>query len=62
MWQSLKAIGQTARREVRLYQRIARHPRPFLAKAFLGLAVGYPILPFDLIPTSSLLLSILMIS
>ncbi len=30
---------------------VVKHPKtPWLAKAFLGLAIGYLLLPFDLIP------------
>lgn len=39
------------KREVQVYQRVLRHPRTlWYAKAVLGLAVGYLLLPFDLIP------------
>lgn len=47
----LKAIGRTFKRELRVYQLVLRDPRtPKLAKILLGLAVGYVLLPFDLIP------------
>jgi uncharacterized membrane protein YkvA (DUF1232 family) len=37
--------------ELTVYRRVLRHPRtPLLAKVLLGLAVGYVLLPFDLIP------------
>jgi uncharacterized membrane protein YkvA (DUF1232 family) len=50
MMESWKAIGRKARCELRMYRRIARHPRtPWPAKALLGLAVGYLMRPFDLI-------------
>lgn len=37
--------------EINLYKSIFRDKRtPFVAKIFLGLAIGYLLLPFDLIP------------
>ncbi len=47
----LKATGRNVKREVQAYRLILRHgrtPRP--AKVLLGFAVGYLLLPFDLIP------------
>ncbi len=44
-------MGKTLKRELRVYQLVrkdARTPKP--AKWLLGLAVGYALLPFDLIP------------
>jgi uncharacterized membrane protein YkvA (DUF1232 family) len=47
----LKAIGDLFKRELRVYRRVLRDPRtPRLAKILLGAAVGYALLPFDLIP------------
>jgi uncharacterized membrane protein YkvA (DUF1232 family) len=47
----LKQFGKTLKRELELYQRVLKDSRtPRLAKLFLGLAVGYMLLPFDLIP------------
>jgi len=51
MFARLKAVGKTLKRELRVYQLVrkdARTPKP--AKWLLGLAVGYALLPFDLIP------------
>jgi uncharacterized membrane protein YkvA (DUF1232 family) len=51
MWQRLKQFGKTLKRELELYQRILRDSRtPKIAKFFLGAAIGYVLLPFDLIP------------
>ncbi|SNR64340.1 Protein of unknown function [Methylobacillus rhizosphaerae] len=37
--------------ELDVYRLVLHHPRtPWLARVFLGLAVGYLLLPFDLIP------------
>jgi uncharacterized membrane protein YkvA (DUF1232 family) len=47
----LKAIGRGLKRELAVYRLVLAHPRtPRLAKWLLGLAVGYALLPFDLIP------------
>ena len=47
----LKAIGMKLKRELKAYQRMLRHRRtPRMAKLLLALAVGYALLPFDLIP------------
>lgn len=46
-----RLLSGTLKRELRVYQRVLRDPRtPTVAKLFLGLAVGYVLLPFDLIP------------
>ncbi len=51
MFEKLKSIGKTLKQEVKTYQLILKDPRtPKLAKFLLGLAVGYMLLPFDLIP------------
>lgn len=47
----LKSIGMTLKRELKAYQQMLRHRRtPKTAKLLLALAVGYLLLPFDLIP------------
>lgn len=47
----LKSIGMTLKRELKAYRRMLGHPRtPKMAKLLLALAVGYLLLPFDLIP------------
>lgn len=47
----LKRIAEQFKREFRVYQKVLRDPRtPLLPKILLGLAVGYFILPIDLIP------------
>ena len=51
MWARLKEVGWRLKAEVRVYQLILRDPRtPRLSKALLWLAVGYTLLPFDLLP------------
>src|SRR5712691_9441332 len=51
MFARLKAVGKTLKRELRVYQLVLKDPRtPKPAKWLLGLAVGYTLLPFDLIP------------
>ncbi len=47
----LKALARDFKRELNVYRLVladTRTPRP--AKIFLGLAIGYLLLPFDLIP------------
>jgi uncharacterized membrane protein YkvA (DUF1232 family) len=51
MVQPLRRLAASIKREVQVCRAIARHPRtPRLAKIALGLAIGYLLLPFDLIP------------
>lgn len=51
MKERLKQYARQAKREVTVYQRVLRDPRtPWSARVALGLAVGYLLLPFDLIP------------
>jgi uncharacterized membrane protein YkvA (DUF1232 family) len=51
IWKTLKQFGKTLKRELALYQRVLKDSRtPRRAKIFLGLAIGYLLLPFDLIP------------
>jgi uncharacterized membrane protein YkvA (DUF1232 family) len=47
----LKSLASQLKRELAVYRLVLKHPQtPWLAKFFLGLAVGYLLLPFDLIP------------
>jgi len=49
--QRAQAIVRQFKRRAAIYRAVARHPRtPWYAKALLGLAIGYALLPFDLIP------------
>ena len=51
MFNRLKSVASSLKREVNVYRlvlRDSRTPRP--AKLLLGLAIGYLLLPFDLIP------------
>jgi uncharacterized membrane protein YkvA (DUF1232 family) len=51
MFERFKNLAKHIKQEFVLYQQVARHPdTPWLAKACLGLAIGYLLLPFDLIP------------
>jgi uncharacterized membrane protein YkvA (DUF1232 family) len=51
MLDRLKTVGKTLKHELKVYQLVLRDSRtPKPAKWLLGLAVGYALLPFDLIP------------
>jgi uncharacterized membrane protein YkvA (DUF1232 family) len=51
MWQQSKDLARSFKRELRTYQSVLTDSRtPIQAKIFLGLAVGYLCMPFDLIP------------
>ena len=51
MLNKLKSLGRQLKRELAVYRLVLKHPQtPWIAKLFLGLAVGYLLLPFDLIP------------
>ncbi len=51
MFDRLKSIAKGFKRELRLYQLVLKDRRtPRLARLFLGLAVGYALMPFDIIP------------
>lgn len=47
----LKVYANRLKQEVAFYQRLLKHPlTPLIAKGLIWLAVGYLLLPFDLIP------------
>ncbi len=51
MLEKLKQIAARLKAEFVFYQRLQKHPQtPLLAKALLWLAIGYLLMPFDLIP------------
>jgi len=51
MFNAIKMIAKKFSKEVRLYQLVLKDKRtPKLAKILLGLAIGYTLMPFDLIP------------
>src|SRR5437762_7383707 len=51
MWEKGKELARSFKRELKIYQRVLADSRtPVQAKIFLGLAVGYLCMPFDLIP------------
>ena len=51
MFDKLKSLGHSIRRELKVYQMVMVDRRtPRLSKILLGVAVGYVLLPFDIIP------------
>jgi uncharacterized membrane protein YkvA (DUF1232 family) len=49
--EKLKLIAAKIKSEFEFYRRLQQHPKtPKLAKALLWLAIGYMLMPFDLIP------------
>jgi|TARA_B110000259_G_scaffold38010_1_gene43226 uncharacterized membrane protein YkvA (DUF1232 family) len=51
MFKQFKSFVKQIKQELLLYRLIAKHPdTPWLAKLCLGFAIGYLLLPFDLIP------------
>ena len=51
MKEKLKKIAAQLKAEFEFYRRLQKHPRtPILARLLLWLAIGYLLMPFDLIP------------
>ena len=51
MFEKLKSVAKTVKQELTVWELVVRNKRtPILPKILLGLAVGYLLLPFDLIP------------
>jgi uncharacterized membrane protein YkvA (DUF1232 family) len=51
LFKTFKALTKQLKQEFEVYRLVLKHPQtPWMAKFFLGLAVGYLLLPFDLIP------------
>jgi len=49
--EKLKSFTKHLKQEFDVYRLVLKHPQtPWVAKVFLGLAIGYLLLPFDLIP------------
>lgn len=49
--EKLKSFTKHLKQEFEVYRLVLKHPQtPLIAKVFLGLAIGYLLLPFDLIP------------
>lgn len=47
----LKGLAAHLKQEFEVYRLVLKHPEtPWIAKIFLGLAIGYLLMPFDLIP------------
>ncbi len=51
MIKKLKSFSKQLKQELAVYRLVLKHPKtPWIAKLFLGLAIAYLLLPFDLIP------------
>jgi uncharacterized membrane protein YkvA (DUF1232 family) len=51
MLERLKSVGRSVKAELNVYRLVLKDRRtPLLAKVLLGLAVGYVLLPFDIVP------------
>jgi uncharacterized membrane protein YkvA (DUF1232 family) len=51
MFEKLRSIAQGVRREIRVWQLVLKDPRtPKLSKILLWIALGYLLLPFDILP------------
>ncbi|MDO9584880.1 MAG: YkvA family protein [Syntrophales bacterium] len=51
LFEKLKSVGRDLKQELRVYQLVLKDSRtPQAAKLILGMAVGYALMPFDLIP------------
>ena len=51
MKEKLKKIAAQLKAEFKFYRRLQKHPQtPILARLLLWLAIGYLLMPFDLIP------------
>jgi uncharacterized membrane protein YkvA (DUF1232 family) len=49
--EKLKSLTKHLKQEFAVYKLVLKHPEtPWVAKLFLGLAIGYLLMPFDLIP------------
>jgi uncharacterized membrane protein YkvA (DUF1232 family) len=49
--EQLRMIARSLKQELSIYRLVYKDPRtPMLPKILLGLAIGYALLPFDLIP------------
>jgi uncharacterized membrane protein YkvA (DUF1232 family) len=51
VFDKLKKTGHEIKREIKVYRRVLKDTRTSkIAKILLGLAIGYLLLPFDIIP------------
>ena len=51
MLKKFKSLTRQLKQEFAVYRLVLKHPQtPWVSKLFLGLAIGYLLLPFDLIP------------
>ncbi|MFH1560595.1 MAG: DUF1232 domain-containing protein [Chloroflexota bacterium] len=51
MFNRLKSVSRSLKREINVYRLVLKDSRtPWPAKLLLGMAIGYLLLPFDIIP------------
>lgn len=51
MWEKFKEFVRAIKKEIKVYQCVIRDKRtPVFPKILLGLAIGYLVMPFELIP------------
>ena len=51
MFEKLKSVAKDLKQELKVYRLVLKDPRTSkMSKILLGLAVGYVLMPFDLIP------------
>jgi uncharacterized membrane protein YkvA (DUF1232 family) len=51
MLNKLKKVAAQLKQEFEVFRLVLKHPKtPVLSKIFLGMAIGYVLMPFDLIP------------
>ena len=51
MFEKLRLVGDSLKKEVSFYKKLSEHPRiPWVSKILILIAIAYAFMPFDLIP------------